>query len=290
MEGEEESSLDVTGDDIDLGYEERPVNRYGSPVALPESTDHEEAGPSQVLPSRVICQCKNTCSRKTGKYRGCVCRDAGLRCSASCVCGSISKPCKNNKEVVINQRQSPPSSAFERHQIALEKERESVQTFIESLSNSQRERLLLDVLCNGRGSLDYAKQLVANSEDPNPDTPANTNCPNWCICNVCMDMGNEEENKCCKNRSCVTSYELFRNIVLDREVLTIAIRARCDIRAENADYEMNSFRKAAYRQFILWKYGKLGKSNRRVCPSCVVRLVRQTYPALDGQYMGFRRH
>ena len=164
------------------------------------------------------------------------------------------------------------------------------QTFIESLSNSQHDRLLLDVLCNGRGSLDYAKQLVADSEDPDSDRPANANRPSWCICNVCVDMGNEEENKCCKNRSCVTSFELFRNIVLDREVLTIAIRARCDIRAENADYEMNSFRKAAYRQFILWKYGKLGKGNRRVCPSCVVRLVRQTYPALDGQYMGFRRH
>lgn len=54
MEGEEESSLDVTGDDIDLGYEERPANRYGSPIALPESTDYEETGPSQVLPSRVV--------------------------------------------------------------------------------------------------------------------------------------------------------------------------------------------------------------------------------------------
>ena len=53
-EGEEESSLGVTGDKIDLGYEERPVNRYGSPIALPESTDHEEAGPSQALPSRVV--------------------------------------------------------------------------------------------------------------------------------------------------------------------------------------------------------------------------------------------
>ena len=51
---EEQSSLDVTGDDIDLGYEERPVNRYGSPIALPESTDYEEAGPSQALPSRVV--------------------------------------------------------------------------------------------------------------------------------------------------------------------------------------------------------------------------------------------
>ena len=50
MEGEE----DVTGDEIDLGYEERPVNCYGSPIALPESTDHEEAGPSQALPGRVV--------------------------------------------------------------------------------------------------------------------------------------------------------------------------------------------------------------------------------------------
>ena len=54
MEGEEESSLDVTGDDIDLGYEERPVNRYGSPIALPESADYEEAGPSRAPPSRVV--------------------------------------------------------------------------------------------------------------------------------------------------------------------------------------------------------------------------------------------
>ena len=54
MEGEEESSLDVSGDDIDLGYEERPVNRYGSPIALPESADYEEAGPSRAPPSRVV--------------------------------------------------------------------------------------------------------------------------------------------------------------------------------------------------------------------------------------------
>lgn len=110
------------------------------------------------------------------------------------------------------------------------------------------------------------------------------------VCNVCVDMASEEENKCCGKRSCVTSYEMFRNVVSDREVLNIAIRARCDIRAEVADFEMNSYRKAAYRQYILWKYGKLGKGNWRVCPSCVVRLVRQTHPAPDGEYMGFRRH
>lgn len=86
-------------------------------------------------------------------------------------------------------------------------------------------------------------------------------------------------------KECVTSYELFRNICIDREILRLSIRARCDIRAEEPDYSMNSFRKAAYRQFILWRHGKLGKGNRRVCPACVVRVVRFAYPAPDGVYI-----
>ena len=99
---------------------------------------------------------------------------------------------------------------------------------------------------------------------------------------------NEEENKCCGKRTWVTSYELFRNICIDREILRLAISGRCDIRAEPY-FSMNSFRKAAYRQYILWRYGNLGKGNRRVCPSCVVIVVRSGYPSANGVYMGFRR-
>jgi len=44
---------------------------------------------------------------------------------------------------------------------------------------------------------------------------------------------------------------MFRNIVLDREVLTIAIRARCNIKAEDAEYGMNDYHKDAYHQYIL---------------------------------------
>jgi P2X purinoceptor 7 len=62
-----------------------------------------------------------------------------------------------------------------------------------------------------------------------------------------------------------------------------------DIRAEEPDYSTNSFRKAAYRQYILWQYKKLGRGNRRVCPSCVVMAIRHIYPADDGVYMGFKR-
>ena len=69
----------------------------------------------------------------------------------------------------------------------------------------------------------------------------------------------------------------------------MAIRARCDIRVEEPDYAPNSFRKATYRQYILWRFGKLGRGNRNVCPACVVRVIREAHPALDGQNLGFRR-
>ena len=81
----------------------------------------------------------------------------------------------------------------------------------------------------------------------------------------------------------------FQNTCTDRDVLVLVIRARCDIRAEEPDYSTNSFRKAAYRQYILGRYKKLGRGNRRVCPSCAVLTIRQLYPAEDGIYMGFKR-
>ena len=90
-------------------------------------------------------------------------------------------------------------------------------------------------------------------------------------------------------RGRVTSYVMFNTVCLDREVLQLAIRARCDIRADEPDYSTQSYRKAAYRQYTLWKFGKLGRGNRKILPSCVVIVIRQAYPAPDGNYMGFRR-
>ena len=97
--------------------------------------------------------------------------------------------------------------------------------------------------------------------------------PSWCTCGVCRPVPGEEENKCCGKVKCVTSYVTFQNTCTDRDVLVLAIRARCDIRAEEPDYATNSFRKAAYRQYILWRYKKLGRGNRRGCPSFVVLTI-----------------
>lgn len=69
----------------------------------------------------------------------------------------------------------------------------------------------------------------------------------WCVCNVCVDMVSEEENKCCGKRVCVILYEMFWNVVLDREVFNIVIRVWCDIRVEVVEFEMNSYCKVVYR-------------------------------------------
>jgi len=81
---------------------------------------------------------------------------------------------------------------------------------------------------------------------------------------------------------------MYENNCLDKEVLTLAIHAGTDILAEEPDYSTNTFQKGAYRQYCLWKYGKLGKGNRRVLPSCVVHAIRRYYPSPDGLYIGYR--
>lgn len=104
----------------------------------------------------------------------------------------------------------------------------------------------------------------------------------------CIIMPTPDENKCCRRRECITSYELFYNLCIDRHVLELVICARCDIRVEPLDFSMASFRKAGYRQFILWEHGYLGKGNRRIIPSCAVNKTQNQYPSPDNVYMGFR--
>lgn len=159
--------------------------------------------------------------------------------------------------------------------------------FIQSLDNPTKDDLLLKLLSMGRGSLDFAKRLVADNlpEEPVPSTDLPS-----CQCQVCVPMETGEENVCRKKRQCITSYRTFNNICLDRDILEVCIKARSDIRADEFNFSMESFRKAAYCQFALWKYGKLGRGNRRVLPACAVRMIRQAYPSPDGRYMGFRNN
>ena len=62
----------------------------------------------------------------------------------------------------------------------------------------------------------------------------------------------------------------------------MALIARADNRAEEINFKNSDY------QFCLWRYGKRGQGNRRVLPSCVVKLIRTRHPEPKGTYMGFR--
>jgi len=101
-------------------------------------------------------------------------------------------------------------------------------------------------------------------------------------------MPQEIENKCCGQQKCVTTHTRFQKLCLDPDVLQLTIRNRGDIRNDREDNSSRSFRKASYRQYVLDHYGYLGKGNRKVCPACVVKVVRCHYPSQTDVYMEFR--
>ena len=140
--------------------------------------------------------------------------------------------------------------------------------------------------------MELAKALLANnSNEPPPQNngPGQSQNPiPWCVCRKCQVMATAEENKCCRQSNCVTTSLAFDSLVLNRDTLNIAIVHRSDFFVSTPDYTPQSYRKAAYRQYIIWKYGHLGSRNRRVVPSCVVWAIRHKYPAPDGNYMGYK--
>lgn len=64
----------------------------------------------------------------------------------------------------------------------------------------------------------------------------------------------DHKNACRKRVNCITQFQ-FVNVCLDRDILEVCIKAHCYIKADEFNLSMESFRKAANRQFIvvLWK-------------------------------------
>ena len=112
--------------------------------------------------------------------------------------------------------------------------------------------------------------------------------PVWCKCGKCQVMPRDIENKCCNKRTCITERRKFTKFCLDPENLEMCIKNVTDLRNDQRDSSTRAFRKAAYRQFILWQHGYLGKGNRQVVPSCAVLTIREHYPSPTGIYMGFK--
>lgn len=127
---------------------------------------------------------------------------------------------------------------------------------------------------------------------PSPQSPEPDTRPGWCKCGRCRPMETQTEQICCRRThgdcTLTINWTEISNIVLYRENLIVALRNRNEILAYNEDINNKSLRYSAYRQYVLWKWGHMGKRNRAVIPSCVVWKIRSKFPAAPGeQYKGF---
>ena len=125
-----------------------------------------------------------------------------------------------------------------------------------------------------------------HESDPGPPNEV----PDWCNCQNCRPMPTQDENKCCTRaeRPCITTNPLFTQLVLDANVLDIAMHYREDVLVLEHPRNNENFWHTAYRQYVLWQHGRLGQGNRRVIPSCCVLAIRYQYPSPNGIYTGFR--
>lgn len=112
--------------------------------------------------------------------------------------------------------------------------------------------------------------------------------PSFCRCLRCQQMPSREENKCCGQRMCRSESHVFKNICIDRENVSTAIRNMADTYVFTPVYENKAMRHASYRQYVMWQHGHLGSGKRIVIPSCCVWAIRRAYPSPDGLYTGFK--
>ena len=101
-------------------------------------------------------------------------------------------------------------------------------------------------------------------------------------------MENPVERACCKSRPCISATDAFHDTCLNRNVLIVAILDSIDFYNDDNKMSPSNYRKAAYRQYILYCHGYLGRGNRLVVPSCALWKIRDIYSAPDHNYLGFK--
>ena len=149
------------------------------------------------------------------------------------------------------------------------------------------ERLRAYLLANEGSSRDESTKITAERHD----------C--CCQCENCIEMTNIEERVCCQssaeiigdkvgNNKCISLTDGFRDVCLNKNVLEAALGSWHIITDENLDISNKSYRFIAYRQYISWIFGWLGKDVRKVIPACAVNKIRMNFPAPDGNYVPYK--
>ncbi|XP_070547261.1 P2X purinoceptor 7-like [Ptychodera flava] len=264
------------------------------------------------------CNCRGMCSRKRG-HGACPCKAIDEYCNNRCTCGRR-RPCVNiepesSSEEDENTVQPEQSNIRKRRRVAYQPEQLSqvldcmdeqdrhsahernVQQYIQNLTRERLEEVTMELI---RRQPDAWADFVLDGTDhgfnqfhqqPSPDPkPDDIVSPPWCRCGECRPMPSQVENKCCAKRTgqeCIARTWLFQQLVMDPNVLEIAMRTVADTYAQDQPRNNACYRHFAYRQFIYWQHGRLGRGNRRVIPSCCVLVIRRRYPSPNNVYVGY---
>ena len=87
--------------------------------------------------------------------------------------------------------------------------------------------------------------------------------------------------------TCVTLSTEFKTVCLSEPALRTVLECIHDLRGDYHEKTNKNYRFAAYKQFIWWVYGKLGRGVRKRIPSCVMWAIREIYPSGDGKYVPY---
>nr|XP_055049595.1 P2X purinoceptor 7-like [Misgurnus anguillicaudatus] len=125
----------------------------------------------------------------------------------------------------------------------------------------------------------------------------------WCTCHNCATMPTEPENVCCMEipqvqrrlqqvenpPACMVDHPGLEPVCLNVFSLQNAYNIfRADYGPLHLRGIHHRYRYLAYRSFVSWVWGFLGRKIRVVNPSCVVLRIRREFPDTQGAYVGFR--
>ncbi|XP_070532880.1 uncharacterized protein [Ptychodera flava] len=247
------------------------------------------------------CNCSGVCARKRGRG-ACPCKSMDEYCNRACTCGkkracvnrlpdSTSEEDEEDRSADTSRKRSRES--HESHHLTaeemMEENERQMKEFVQQKTKEELECLTLELLRRQPGAwADLQQQLPYPAPQPGPNPGSS---PPWCKCGQCQDMPTQAEKKCCATRQsqgCITNKGLFNYLVLDANVLELAMRWNADTYAEEHQRDNACFRHFAYRQYIYWQHGRLGAGNRRVVPSCCVWAIRRKFPSPNNIYVGYR--
>ena len=76
-------------------------------------------------------------------------------------------------------------------------------------------------------------------------------------------------------------------VCLERVVLETNLAMISRYTRETFEFENTNYHFSAYKQYISWIYGRLGKRIRQIILLCVILVIRKKYPSDDGEYVPF---